>query len=72
MISLKISRCTDMRACFSEKRAPAIVDHLLYALMKLQKQGICHGDFYGHNILISYKDEEKLWLTDMGAAVFLQ
>lgn len=60
----------DMRARFSEKRALAMVDHLLYALMKLHEQGICHGDFYGHNILISDKDEERLWVTDFGAAFF--
>lgn len=60
----------DMSARFSEKRALAMVDHLLYALMKLHEEGICHGDFYGHNILISDDDEELLWLTDFGAAFF--
>lgn len=52
----------------SVKRAVAIVDHLLYALMKLHEKGICHGDFYGHNILISNVDEDRVWLTDFGAA----
>lgn len=60
----------DVKALFSEKRALVMVDHLLHALVKLHEQGICHGDFYGHNILISDKDEERLWLTDFGAAFF--
>lgn len=53
----------------SIKRATAIVEHLLFALMKLHEKGICHGDFYGHNILISNNiDENRVWLTDFGAA----
>jgi hypothetical protein len=52
----------------SVKRAASMVEHLLYALMKLHEQGICHGDFYGHNILISNVYEDRVWLTDFGAA----
>lgn len=55
----------------SIKQVTAIVEHLLYALMKLHQRGICHGDFYGHNVLISNNndvDENRVWLTDFGAA----
>lgn len=60
----------DESMCVSLKRAVAIVDHMLFALMNLHNKGICHGDFYGHNILISTTDEDKAWLTDFGAAFF--
>ena len=60
----------DVRSSFTEKRAVAMVGQLLFALLKLHERGICHGDFYGHNILISNKDEERVWLTDFGAAFF--
>lgn len=60
----------DTSGSFSERRAFALVEHLLYALMNLHDQGICHGDFYGHNILISNEDEDRVWLTDFGAAFF--
>ncbi|CAJ1948391.1 unnamed protein product [Cylindrotheca closterium] len=56
----------------SETRALAMVDELLTALMKLHQHGICHGDFYGHNILICTKDETAVWLTDFGAAFFYE
>lgn len=52
----------------SEARARAIIGDLLYALMKLHEKGICHGDFYGHNILISDDTQDQIWLTDFGAA----
>lgn len=42
-----------------------IVSGLLDALAKLHAAGICHGDFYGHNILCS---GNKVKLSDMGAA----
>jgi tRNA A-37 threonylcarbamoyl transferase component Bud32 len=60
----------EMRGRITEKRALAIVEQLLISLMKLHDVGICHGDFYGHNILISDEDEERVWLTDFGAAFF--
>jgi len=53
-------------------RAVHMVGHLLYALMKLHEQGICHGDFYGHNILLSTVDENQVWCTDFGAAFFYE
>jgi len=52
----------------SNERAVALVGHLLQALTKLHEVGICHGDFYGHNILTSTADENHAWLTDFGAA----
>jgi hypothetical protein len=62
----------DMNASVSVKRALAMIDNLLFALMKLHAAGICHGDFYGHNILISMVSEDELWLTDFGAAFFYE
>jgi hypothetical protein len=59
------------RVC-SETRATAMVEELLHALMKLHEHGICHGDFYGHNILISKEKESEVWLTDFGAAFFYE
>ena len=51
--------------------AISIVTNLLFALMKLHENGICHGDFYGHNILLSKSiRDDKVWLTDFGAAFF--
>ena len=43
---------------------------LLDALAKLHKRGICHGDFYGHNILIPRDrgGKKKMKLSDFGAA----
>ena len=50
-----------------------IVSGLLDALAKLHSAGICHGDFYGHNILIpppgsTDSNGNKVKLSDMGAA----
>lgn len=53
----------------SEKFAWKIATSLLQTLHKLHGKGICHGDFYGHNILIS-QDTEKVVLSDFGAAFF--
>ena len=47
-----------------------LVQHLLQALVELHSLGISHGDFYGHNILFSTKNEKQIWLTDFGAAFF--
>jgi len=58
----------DEETSVSDERAIALVGHLLYALTKLHEVGICHGDFYGHNILTSNVDENHAWLTDFGAA----
>lgn len=38
---------------------------LLDALVKLHEVGICHGDFYGHNVLVS---QNEVRLSDFGAA----
>lgn len=52
------------------ERAVSMVSSLLQALTKLHENGLCHGDFYGHNILVSTKDRKRVWLTDFGAAFF--
>jgi hypothetical protein len=62
----------DANASVSAQRVEAMVNNLLFALMKLHNAGICHGDFYGHNILISTVSEDVLWLTDFGAAFFYE
>lgn len=55
----------------SSEQASSMVNQLLYTLMKLHEKGITHGDFYGHNILLSTKREDShVWLTDFGAAFF--
>ena len=48
-----------------------MVSGLLDALAKLHAAGICHGDFYAHNILIPSSGSSsgnKVKLSDMGAA----
>lgn len=47
-----------------------IINDLLYAMTMLHKGGICHGDFYGHNILVHRMDSSRVRLTDFGAAFF--
>ena len=49
-----------------------IVTGLLQVLRILHQNGICHGDFYGHNILISStkNGEFHVKLSDFGAAFF--
>eukprot|EP00980_Cylindrotheca_fusiformis_P012933 scaffold3235_cov83-Cylindrotheca_fusiformis.AAC.4 len=63
----------------SDVQAIAMVEELLHALDQLHQHGICHGDFYGHNILVSTKNNNnknddttrhQVWLTDFGAAFF--
>ena len=49
-----------------------MIETLLYALVKLHENGICHGDFYGHNILLSNSETSGVWLTDFGAAFFYE
>ena len=39
-------------------------------LIGLHAKGICHGDFYGHNILVYQDDKSKVKLSDFGAAWF--
>jgi len=50
--------------------AVSMIGSLLQALTKLHQNGLCHGDFYGHNILVSTDDRKRVWLTDFGAAFF--
>ena len=49
-------------------QAISMVSGLLDALVKLHEVGVCHGDFYGHNILVSRDDCTKVRLSDFGAA----
>jgi serine/threonine protein kinase len=51
----------------SEQFCWEIATNLLRALQKLHQKGICHGDFYAHNILIS---SSNVKLSDFGAAFF--
>jgi hypothetical protein len=51
-------------------QAEVLVSGLLDALTKLHAVGICHGDFYGHNILCNQDDATKVKLSDFGAAFF--
>lgn len=57
----------DEDASLSPTLARMIVTSLLEALLKLHSVGICHGDFYGHNILLCQHDTEAK-LSDFGAA----
>lgn len=52
------------------EQAETLVSGLLNALTKLHAVGICHGDFYGHNILCHQDDVAKVKLSDFGAAFF--
>jgi hypothetical protein len=49
-------------------QAVATVSALLSALWELHRIGVCHGDFYAHNILVSADDPSQVRLTDWGAA----
>ena len=51
-------------------QAELLVARLLEALAALHQAGICHGDFYGHNILLDPNDPSTVRLTDLGAAFF--
>ena len=42
--------------CIDVNQTVAMVTGLLDALVKLHETGVCHGDFYGHNILVSKDD----------------
>ena len=46
-----------------------IVQGLLEVLIQLHSKGICHGDFYAHNILLS-SSGDNVKLSDFGAAFF--
>merc|ERR1712232_1059031 len=50
------------------QQAVTVVTGLLDALYQLHNEGICHGDFYGHNILIRSKTDKAVKLGDFGGA----
>ena len=50
-------------------QATTLASRLLEAQVALHAAGICHGDFYGHNILL-HKDCDESRLSDFGAAFF--
>jgi hypothetical protein len=70
--------------CWTLTQAVQVLALLLCALVELHKIGICHGDFYGHNILIRHENDNtddndnneydnnnnmiQARLTDFGAA----
>lgn len=67
------SRDVYARTSISLTRAERIVTGLLRVLTNLHAKGICHGDFYGHNILIhegATEEEFRVKLSDFGAAFF--
>lgn len=51
------------------KEGKSLVSGLLQVMMELHARGIMHGDFYGHNILIS-DGAKKVKLSDFGAGFF--
>lgn len=67
------SRDVYARTSITLTRAERIVTGLLRVLTNLHAKGICHGDFYGHNILIhegATEEEFRVKLSDFGAAFF--
>jgi tRNA A-37 threonylcarbamoyl transferase component Bud32 len=58
-------------ASMAPKRALRMLNGLLAVLVQLHEKGICHGDLYGHNILVSSTDRKAaVKLSDFGAAFF--
>jgi len=55
---------------FTREQSERMLGGLLDALVRLHKAGICHGDFYAHNILVEESDPSNVRLTDFGAAFF--
>ena len=63
---------------WSPSDAIRLINVLLYSLQLLHSNGISHGDFYGHNILVSYNNnsdaDDRMYttinvrLSDFGAA----
>jgi serine/threonine protein kinase len=65
------SRDVYERKNISVQNAKIIVQGMLQVLTELHAKGICHGDFYGHNILLQESDESfRVKLSDFGAAFF--
>jgi tRNA A-37 threonylcarbamoyl transferase component Bud32 len=64
----------DTNISLSYHQAVSVVSKLLQALVTLHRAGICHGDFYAHNILFNDQEEQQqqqqVRLTDFGAAFF--
>lgn len=60
----------DENQTISPIAAFAMLNGLLSVLVKLHSKGICHGDFYGHNILVSPDENKPIKLSDFGAAFF--
>jgi tRNA A-37 threonylcarbamoyl transferase component Bud32 len=54
----------------TEDETISMVSGLLDVLEKMHANGICHGDFYAHNILVSQEERSKVKLSDFGAAFF--
>mmetsp|Transcript_10371 Transcript_10371/g.28647 ORF Transcript_10371/g.28647 Transcript_10371/m.28647 type:complete len:499 (-) Transcript_10371:14-1510(-) len=48
--------------------AHVLISKLLQTLSRLHAAGICHGDLYGHNILVRPHQPSQVRLTDWGAA----
>jgi tRNA A-37 threonylcarbamoyl transferase component Bud32 len=55
-------RCNYVEVC-------RMITVVLSALKQLHAQGITHGDFYGHNLLI-HPDSKEVRVSDFGAAFF--
>jgi len=60
----------DNKHYMTEPQALSMVTGLLDVLDHLHAHGICHGDFYAHNILVSDQDRGQVKLSDFGAAFF--
>ena len=64
------SRTAATTMVMSVDQVETLVSELLQALTALHAAGICHGDFYGHNILVDSTNPANVRLTDLGAAFF--
>ena len=57
---------------WNKSQAEHVITTLLETLIGLHRAGICHADFYSHNILVHESDEDdalpQVRLTDFGAA----
>jgi hypothetical protein len=58
----------DKSLYLSGDQAVTVVSTLLSTLFELHRIGVCHGDFYAHNILMNSSDPSQVRLTDWGAA----
>ena len=63
---------TDASPSLTWPQGQKLLSGLLTELVHLHHLGICHGDFYGHNILVSEKDPSDVRLSDFGAAFFYE